>query len=61
MDEQSIFVVGNPYGYKLNMSHPRIKELCARYMAWKDIPNRPLTDAERREFEKMVIEKERKG
>ena len=53
--ETSIYNVDNPYGYRLNVNHPRIKVLYERYMVWKGIIGRPPTDAERFEFESMVL------
>lgn len=58
MDEENIYTVNNPYGYRLNINHPRIRELYERYKRWKDIGGRPPTDSERREFEEIVISKE---
>ena len=46
---------GNPYGYKLNVNHPRIRELYDRYKKWKGIDGRPPTDQERFEFESMIM------
>ena len=52
-----MFVKNNPYGYKLNLNHPKIRELYYRYKEWKNIStNCPLSDAERFEFERYVIE-----
>lgn len=47
----SIYTEGNPYGYRYNLVHPTVNRLYKRYRAWKNIDNRPLTDAERFEFE----------
>ena len=55
---ESIFVEGNPYGYRLNISHPKIAPLYWRYKAWKDIPRTaPMSDQERFEFEAMVLKR----
>lgn len=54
----NVFNENNPYGYRLNINHPKIHELYQRYKAWKGIPNQfPLSDAERLEFESIVISK----
>ena len=52
--EESIYVVGNPYGFRYNVNHPYINKLYRRYLAWKDIAGRPPRDAERREFESYL-------
>ena len=57
---ESIFIDGNPYGYLLDISHPRIAPLYWRYKEWKGIPrNIPMSDAERFEFESYVLRKDR--
>lgn len=43
----------NPYGYRYNVNHPIVNDLYRRYVKWKGIA-RPLTDAERFEFEKYL-------
>lgn len=54
---QTMFVNNNPYGYLLNLNHPKIRELYYRYKDWKGISrNCPLSDAERFEFERYVID-----
>lgn len=54
----NVFNENNPYGYRLNVNHPKIRRLYKRYMAWKELPlHFPLSDAERFEFEEMVIAK----
>ena len=50
----SIYCSANPYGYRYNVNHPKINELYRRYRAWKGIEKRPLTDAERFDFEKYI-------
>ena len=50
----SIYCKPNPYGYKYNVKHPKINELYHRYLKWKDIVGRPMTDAERHDFEKYI-------
>lgn len=51
----SIYNDNNPYGFKLNVNHPRINALLKRYMTYKGIDGRPPTDNERREFESIVL------
>lgn len=59
-EPENIFVDGNPYGYLLNISHPRIRELYWRFKDWKGIPrNMPMSDAERLEFEMLALGKEK--
>lgn len=55
---RSIYCGPNPYGYRLNINHPKIKELSDRYrrahglsMIW------PMSDAQRLDFENIVIER----
>ena len=46
----------NPYGFKLNINHPRINELYRRYKRWKGLAeNYPITDKQRKEFESYVL------
>lgn len=46
----------NPYGYRLNVNHPLIREIYWRYKEKNNIPRRyPLSDNERYEFEKVTI------
>lgn len=56
--EMSMFIYNNPYGYRLNVNHPRINELYRRFKAWKGIaPHLPLSGEERKEFETFVLKK----
>lgn len=59
----TVFNENNPYGYRLNVNHPQINELYKRYLVWKGLNyGFPISDAERFEFETLVIsEIERKG
>lgn len=50
----SIYCTGNPWGYRYNVNHPKIRELMQRYIVWKGIAKRPMTDAERLDFEKYL-------
>lgn len=44
------------YGYRLNINEPEVHELFQRYKKWKGIPVWcPLSDAERHEFEFMIL------
>ena len=52
---ESIYTVNNPYGFKLNINHPRINALWKRYKVYKGIGARPPRDDERREFESIVL------
>lgn len=48
----------NPYGFQLNINHPRINALYRKYKAWKGLPeNFPISDEQRREFESYVLPK----
>lgn len=49
-----IYCPRNPYGYRYNINHPKINDLFRRYIKWKGIVGRPLTDAERFEFERYL-------
>lgn len=55
-ERESVFLKDNSYGYKINISHPRIY---GRYIAWlreRGISTRyPVDDAVRREFEEEII------
>lgn len=54
----SIFVEDNPYGYRININHPKILPLWQRYKKRKGIPiNEPLSDNERFEFEDIILNK----
>ena len=44
------------YGYRVDISQPKIKELYFRYKKWKGIPDWcPLSDSERLEFERYLL------
>lgn len=54
----NVFNENNPYGYQLNVNHPKIRELYRQYMEWKGLPRQfPPSDADRFEFEEMVLSK----
>lgn len=47
---------GNPYGYALNISHPRVAAWYARFKAEKHLPVMfPISDEERFEFETRIL------
>lgn len=50
----SIYCPHNEYGYRYNINHPKINELYHRYMKWKGIVGRPMTDKERYDFERYI-------
>ena len=55
----SIFAKDNPYGYKINVNHPKILPLYQRY---KDkIGERILSDQLRFEFEGIIIKMIERG
>lgn len=46
------------YGYRVDISKPKVKELYLRYKKWKGIPDWcPLSDSERFEFENLLLKK----
>ena len=52
----AVYLTCNPYGYRLNINHPRINALYRRYKAWKGLTGHlPITDNQRREFESYVV------
>lgn len=58
----SIFNIGNPYGYKININHPRVRDKYNRFKKWKDIPeNEPMSDEIRFEFEKYLLSNRKEG
>lgn len=51
----SIFTIGNPYGYKVDVNHPLIRPL---YEQFKDtIGSKILSDKERFHFEALIVQK----
>lgn len=50
----SIYCNTNPWGYRYNVNHPKINELYHRYLKWKNIIGRPMTDKERFDFESYI-------
>lgn len=55
----SILVPENKYGYKIAINHPLIRPLYERYK--RKLGERILSDAQRLEFERIIIEKLKKG
>jgi hypothetical protein len=50
-----IYAPANPYGYRYNISHPKINPLYWKYKERKKIPpTAPLSDSERMEFEYYI-------
>ncbi|MEE3451495.1 MAG: hypothetical protein VZR27_12535 [Acutalibacteraceae bacterium] len=48
--------MNNPYGYRVDITKPKCRELYERYKEWKGIPRWcPLSDSERLEFERYVL------
>ena len=46
----------NKYGYQVDITKPKYRELYERYKKYKNIPRWcPLSDAERFEFENYVL------
>ncbi len=55
---ESIYLPLHPYGFRINIAHPRIAPLYERFRRWKGIPyGMPLSDDERFEFESYIIRK----
>lgn len=50
----SIYAKDNPYGYKINVNHPKILPLYQRYKA--KIGEVILSDSQRRRFELLIFE-----
>ena len=51
-----IYLINNPYGFRLNINHPQINELYRRYKRWKGLTGHyPITDVQRREFEQYIF------
>ena len=55
--------MSNKYGYQVDITKPKYRELYERYKKWKGFPRWcPLSDGERLEFENYVLgRKERKN
>ena len=55
----SIFAPANKYGYKIAINHPLIQPLYERYK--RKLGERILSDAQRLEFERIILEKITRG
>lgn len=52
-----IYALNNPYGYKLNVSHPQIRAMQEKYRLSHGIHRTDMAnDKNRREFEKVTLE-----
>ena len=48
--------MNNKYGYQVDITEPKYRELYERYKKWKGLPRWcPLSDGERFEFENYVL------
>lgn len=55
--ETGVLLTSNPWGYQINVNHPKMRPLYGRFKRWKGIPSWcPLGDEERREFEGWVLQ-----
>lgn len=53
--------MNNKYGYRVDITKPKYRELYERYKKYKNIPAWcPLSDGERFEFEQYIMRMERK-
>ena len=50
----SIYAKDNPYGFKINVNHPKIRPLYEHYK--EKIGERILSDQQRRHFELLIFE-----
>ncbi len=54
----SIIISGNPYGYKVDVNHPKIRPLYDRFKERIGRPIAyPLSDRERFQFENFIIQR----
>ncbi|MBE6858316.1 MAG: hypothetical protein E7498_02630 [Ruminococcus sp.] len=51
---EDIYTTNNPYGFRINVNHPRIRPLYQRYK--EHIGERILSDNQRRHFELLIFE-----
>lgn len=57
----SIYTDNNPYGYRINVNHPKVRNKYNRYKTWKGVPlSEPLSDEQRLEFEIYLLKKRQK-
>jgi hypothetical protein len=52
----SMYMEDNPYGYILNVNHPTIRPYYERYKAWKGLGRYAISDTERQEFERYMLD-----
>ena len=56
-NSDSIYLIDNPYGFQININHPKINVLYRRYKEWKGLSrNEPISNKQRFEFETYIIE-----
>lgn len=59
---ENIHAEGNPYGFQININHPKVRDKYNRFKVWKGVPRAvPLADDERLEFERYLLKKENSG
>ncbi len=47
--ETGVLLASNPWDYRVNVNHPRMRPLYERFKGWKGVPAWcPLSDEERR-------------
>ena len=52
----SIFLLSNPYGYKLNLNNLYIRKIYERYKFKNGLATRyPISDEEREKFEELTV------
>ena len=59
LESSNPYTEGNPYGYRLNVNHPKVRELYERYktkVLHEHIAH-PVSDAQRVEFENIILRK----
>ena len=57
MNHNDIYLSDNPSGFKINVNNPKINKLYRRYKRWKGLPETmPISNKQRFEFEKYIIE-----
>lgn len=52
--KESVFAKDNPYGYKIDINHPKIRPLYERYK--EKVGEHILSDRQRRHFELLIFE-----
>ena len=58
--ETGILLHHNRYGYRVNVNHPAVRPLYERFKNKRHIKAGPPTDAERAEFEEIILERLRR-